>query len=140
DHVAGHLRRFDDVGALHFRLERGGVDAAVVRAFEQGLDAVVVQARHDDRRTRVFGCCHGGLQAGADGAPSASPADQVLMVSKLAPKPACGKRAHMRKTPASGGSLQPGARERTRTSTELPPLAPEASASTNSATRAGAGR
>ncbi len=29
-----------------------------------------------------------------------------------------------------------GARERTRTSTELPPLAPEASASTNSATRA----
>ncbi len=33
-----------------------------------------------------------------------------------------------------------GARERTRTSTKLPPLAPEASASTNSATRAGAGR
>ena len=30
-----------------------------------------------------------------------------------------------------------GARERTRTSTKLPPLAPEASASTNSATRAG---
>ena len=32
--------------------------------------------------------------------------------------------------------LSRGARERTRTSTELPPLAPEASASTNSATRA----
>src|SRR3546814_16813528 len=49
-------------------------------------------------------------------------------------------RAYTRKTPASGGFLQPGARERTRTSPELPPLATEASASTNSATRAGAGR
>ncbi len=42
------------------------------------------------------------------------------------------------KNPACGGVfyLSHGARERTRTSTELPPLAPEASASTNSATRA----
>src|SRR3546814_4637582 len=39
--------------------------------------------------------------------------------------------------PMDGAGSLCGARERTRTSTELPPLAPEASASTNSATRAG---
>ena len=39
-------------------------------------------------------------------------------------------------TRGDAGEQSYGARERTRTSTELPPLAPEASASTNSATRA----
>src|SRR3546814_7970703 len=61
-----------------FGLERGGVDAAIVGAFDQRLDAVVVQARHDDRRSRGFGCCHDELQGGRGRrAERASSADQV---------------------------------------------------------------
>ncbi len=51
-------------------------------------------------------------------------------------------RGGKQKTPACArvSCFQPGARKRTRTSTKLPPLAPEASASTNSAIRAGGSR
>ncbi len=52
--------------------------------------------------------------------------------------PSCNRMAQTQKTPPERGFLRStvsrGAQERTRTSTKLPPLAPEASASTNSAT------
>src|SRR5688500_15522659 len=90
-------------------------------------------ARSVGKRTHANAALHAGKSG-------SKPGQGCRVARSMADAHACMRgKCGQQKTPLSAGSLESayGARERTRTSTKLPPLAPEASASTNSATRAG---